>query len=112
MALLELLQEISITGRGGTFPRARWLAFCKSLGFRRARSGPDTWQRFDGSSFAIRVSDVIARDRQSVPPTWAIRLEALGNLDSVGLKLGMEVSLGTLTFFAKGGLQCIETAVT
>jgi hypothetical protein len=73
---------------------------------------PDTWYRFDGPSFIIRASDVIAEDRGSVPPTWAVRLEALGMLDSVGLKLWVEVGLASLTFFQKAKCTFLETSVT
>jgi hypothetical protein len=93
-----------------SFPRASWLELCRSFGFRRPQH-PVTWYSIAGSSFIIRVSDVIAEERRSVDTIWSLRLEALGTLDGSGLKLWMEVSFATLMLFQRARLASVETSV-
>jgi hypothetical protein len=110
VARLKPIQVVSLRGRADTFPRGKWVALCETLKLRRPRQ-PDTWFRFDGSSFIIRASDVVAEDRGAVPPAWGVRLEAAGKLDAAGLKLWVELGLAAQALMHNAGFKEIETSV-
>jgi hypothetical protein len=109
---LTPIQEISIKGRAETFPRDRWIALCKTFGLQRTINGHKNWFSVHGTGFILRASDVVRHDSKIVPPTWEIRLEALGKLDADGLKVWVELCLGARVFVEKSKLKDVETSVT